>query len=114
MFFDTFKELCENRGVSPKRAVTEMGLSNSLATKWKKTGATPSGETLEKIADYFEVTVDCLLGKSPGDDELKFALWDGDTKDITDEMLDEVKSFARFVKERERKKNVKTVRNSGE
>ena len=114
MFFDTFKELCDSRGIKPKRAVLDMGLSNSLATKWKKTGATPSGDTLDKIANYFNVTVDYLLGKLPTGDELKFAHWDGDARDVTDEMLDEVKAFARFIKEREQKKNEKSLRDSGE
>ena len=62
MFYDAFKLLCEEKGVSPKRAVTEMGLSNSLATKWKNTKAIPKGETLAKIADYFGVSVEYLLG----------------------------------------------------
>lgn len=62
MFFDMFKSLCDQRKVSCKKAAEEMGLSNSITTKWKKTGATPSGDTLSKIAEYFGVTVDYLLG----------------------------------------------------
>jgi transcriptional regulator with XRE-family HTH domain len=61
VFFDKFKLLCDGRGISPKKAVIEIGLSNSLATKWKKTGATPSGDTLSKIAKYFNISVDSLL-----------------------------------------------------
>lgn len=61
MFFDIFAALCAERGISHKRAVTEMGLSNSLATKWKKTGAIPNGETLAKVAAYFGVPVGFLL-----------------------------------------------------
>lgn len=72
MFFDIFKLLCEERGVSPKRAVTEIGLSNSLATKWKKTGATPSGDTLSKIAKYFNISVDSLLPDSTKCEECEF------------------------------------------
>ena len=62
MFFDIYCELCEAKGVSCKKAAVEIGLSNSITTKWKKTGATPSGDTLSKIADYFGVTTDFLLG----------------------------------------------------
>lgn len=62
MFYDKFKLLCERKGVSPKRAVTEMGMSNSLATKWKNTNATPNSETLKKVAEYFDVSVAYLLG----------------------------------------------------
>ena len=61
MFFDIFCSLCETKGVSCKKAATEIGLSNSITTKWKKTGATPSGDTLAKIAEYFGVTADYLL-----------------------------------------------------
>ena len=61
MFFDTFNALCSSKGISCKRAAIEIGLSNSTPTKWKNTGATPNGETLNKIADYFGVTTDYLL-----------------------------------------------------
>lgn len=64
MFFDVFYDLCKKKGVSCKKAAEEIGLSNSITTKWKKTGATPSGDTLEKVAAYFDVTADYLLRKS--------------------------------------------------
>lgn len=61
MFFDIFKGLCDEKGVSCKRAAEDIGLSNSITTKWKKTGATPQGSTLQKIAEYFGVPVSVLL-----------------------------------------------------
>lgn len=76
MFFDIFKLLCEKKGVSPKRATEDIGLSNSITTKWKKTGATPKGDTLQRIADYFGVTTDYLLTG----EEIKKAPTDGDRK----------------------------------
>ena len=63
MFYDRFKALCENKKTTPTRAAIDMGFSNSITTKWKKTGATPDGITLAKIAEYFGITVDELLGK---------------------------------------------------
>ena len=64
MFYDIFKTLCEQKNVSCNRAALEIGLSNATATKWKKTGATPSSDTLKKIASYFNVTSDYLLTMS--------------------------------------------------
>lgn len=61
MFYDVFNSLCVAKGISCKRASMEIGLSNSTAAKWKRTGATPNGDTLNKIADYFGVTTDYLL-----------------------------------------------------
>lgn len=61
MFYDTFKRLCDYKGVSVTKATEEIGLARTIATKWKKTGATPRGETLVKIADYFGVSVSYLM-----------------------------------------------------
>lgn len=109
MFFDIFCDLCNRKGISPNKAAGEIGLSNSITTKWKKTGATPGGDTLHKIAAYFGVTTDYLLGKEKAptvsserkvsDEDIKFALFGGDSE-ITDEMYAEVKQFAAFVKNR--------------
>ena len=63
MFFDIFYELYKQKGISCKKAAEEIGLSNSITTKWKKTGATPGVETLDKVAAYFNVSMDYLLGK---------------------------------------------------
>lgn len=63
MFFDIFQQLCTKKGISCKRAAEEIGLSNSITTKWKKTGATPNSETLQKIASYFGVSIQFLLGQ---------------------------------------------------
>lgn len=62
MFYDLFYDLCTRKGVSPSKACLDMGLSRSLAAKWKNTGATPSSEVILKIADYFNVSADTLLG----------------------------------------------------
>lgn len=39
-----------------------MGLSKSTPTAWKKKGITPQAAQLQKIADYFHVSVDYLCG----------------------------------------------------
>ena len=111
MFFDIFYDLCKKKGVSCKRAADDMGLSNSITTKWKKTGATPSGDTLHRIASYFGVTVDYLLGKENAptdsgermltDAELKFALF-GSCEDVSDDDLADVRRYAAFVRERKK------------
>lgn len=62
MFYDLFCKLCDEKGVSVTKATTDIGLSRTIGTKWKKTGATPNGETLNKISAYFGVSIDYLLG----------------------------------------------------
>jgi transcriptional regulator with XRE-family HTH domain len=51
--------------VSPSKMCTELGLSRSLVTKLKENpDRTINGATAQKIADYFGVSVDCILGSS--------------------------------------------------
>lgn len=63
MFWDRLCELCSNKNIKPNALTKALGLSNATATKWKN-GGIPNGETLLKIADYFDVSVDYLLGRS--------------------------------------------------
>ena len=113
MFYDRFVMLCESRGVSPSRAAIDAGLSKSTVTKWKRSpDARPTGNVIEKLPRYFGVSVAELLGEEGpepqkvSDSDLKFALFGG-SGDITDEMYNEVLSFAAFVKEREAAKKRK-------
>lgn len=63
MFYDTFKLLCESNEKTPSAIAEEIGISKSNVSSWKKRGYTPRSETLKKIADYFRVPVEYLLGE---------------------------------------------------
>lgn len=64
MFFDRFEELCVQKGIKPGRACAEMGVSRSLAAKWKATGTEkPSADVLEKMSIYFGMSIDEILGR---------------------------------------------------
>ena len=62
MFYNIFLRLCANKNVKPNNVTKALGLSNATATDWKK-GSIPRDVTLQKLADYFGVSVDYLLGK---------------------------------------------------
>ena len=63
MFYDRFIQLCKEKGVSPSKAAAEMGMNRSIVTFWKK-GTIPKMDTLNRIATYFDVSVDYLLGRT--------------------------------------------------
>ena len=63
MFYDSYIIWCEKKGVSPTKAALDIGLSCAAPTKRKKSGSTPSGDTMNRLANYFGITVDELLGK---------------------------------------------------
>ena len=112
VFFDSFTRLCGEKDISASRCAMEAGISKSLVTKWKRNQtAVPSSEVLTKLSDYFHIPVSELLGESHtamqhtslptiNRDDLKFALFHGQ-ETVTDAMLDEVLSFARYVAHRE-------------
>lgn len=62
MFWDNFIELCVKNNVKPNPVAKSLGISSGSVTNWKK-GVAPNSTTLKKIADYFGVSVDYLLGK---------------------------------------------------
>lgn len=62
MFSDRFDALCAMKGVRAGKACREMGVSRSLASKWKSEKTEkPSTEVLEKMADYFGLSIEEIL-----------------------------------------------------
>ena len=57
IFWKNFFFLCEDRETKPLRVVTELGIASGSITKWKK-GTIPSAKNLQKLAGYFNVTVE--------------------------------------------------------
>lgn len=68
MFYDTFLQLCNLRNIAPTAAAVEIGFQKSVVTRWKN-GMTPRDANLRKIADYFNVSVDYLLGNEKTTEE---------------------------------------------
>ena len=62
-FWERLNGMCDKHKCKPNTIAKELGLSNATATKWKN-GAIPNGETLAKIADYLDCSVDYLLGRT--------------------------------------------------
>lgn len=55
-----FKQLCKENGVTQKKALADMGLGRNAAQRWAE--GSPSTEALIKIAEYFGITTDEVLG----------------------------------------------------
>ena len=63
MFYERLKLLCEEKGIKLTNLIQELGMSSGNMNKWKN-GVIPKGNTLSKLADYFNVSVDYLIGKT--------------------------------------------------
>lgn len=62
MFWERFIALCEANNVKATNVAKELGISTSNITYYKR-GSVPNGTMLQRMADYFGVSTDYLLGK---------------------------------------------------
>jgi transcriptional regulator with XRE-family HTH domain len=61
LFWNNFLAQCAKKGKSPAVVAEELGFSNSATTCWKN-GSLPRMSSRKKIAEYFGITVDELMG----------------------------------------------------
>nr|DAI19182.1 MAG TPA: Cro/C1-type HTH DNA-binding domain protein [Caudoviricetes sp.] len=111
ILYERLFALCQERGITAYRMCKDTGVQPSVMTDLKMgRRQTVKAETAAKIAAYFGVSVDYLLGneekekptavKAVSDEELKFALF-GDAT-VSDEDFEDVKRFAEFIKNKKK------------
>ncbi|UXH44432.1 helix-turn-helix domain-containing protein [Rossellomorea vietnamensis] len=57
------KQLRERENISQKDFAQKLGVSNVVLSRYEKDERKPDYDMLKKIADYFEVSIDFLLGR---------------------------------------------------
>lgn len=93
--FDRVKELCRKHGITVVQLEEKVGFGRNSMYSWKVNN--PSSDRLEKVADYFNVSIDYLLGRTEEKDIQTIAAHhDGD--EWTDEELEEIERFKEFVR----------------
>lgn len=76
--FDRVKKLAEKQGISIVELEEKLGFGRNSLYSWKK--KTPNGDRLKKVADYFNVSTDYLLGRT--DKEHYYELTEKEKQDI--------------------------------
>lgn len=71
-FSERFKELRLEHDLSQQALATQLGLSKSSVNMYERGEREPGLDTLESIADYFNVDMDYLLGKAPATGRYSF------------------------------------------
>lgn len=106
------QQLLKEQNKTQKNLTDYLGLGKQTFTNWNN-GAKSYIKYIDKIAEYLDVTTDYLLGNSDerkpvntelSADDIKFALFGGDSEYISDERFNDVLSFAKIVAEQERRK----------
>lgn len=103
--YEIFRRLLQENNLTAYKVSKETGVAQATLSDWKTGKSTPKLDKLEKIAAYLNVSVDYLLGKidepkinkEKDDNEIvKFALWQSDASEVDDEMLQDVKEYAKM------------------
>ena len=100
LFYDVFEQLCYENRTSPSKVCVELGLSKTASSFWKRTNGIPKRETLEKIAERFNVSVDYLLGKEkekPAPVQVNRNELFSILAQLTDSELDDLLKYSEFL-----------------
>lgn len=65
---ERIRALANEQGLSLPNLEVKLGLGNGTISRWSKSA--PNTDKLQKVADFFNVSMDYLLGRSEKDDEL--------------------------------------------
>lgn len=82
--YEIFSKLLQKYGVTPYKVSKETGVSQSTLSDWKRGISTPKPDKLQKIADYFGVTVEYFTGEEKNDDPHELTA--KDERDIAKDM----------------------------
>lgn len=65
-FYENYVQLCNQINKSPSAVAIELKIGKPSVTRWKS-GVKPRYATAMKVANYFGVTVEELMGESKGE-----------------------------------------------
>lgn len=95
MFHEKIKELRKEKGVTGEFVANAVGLSESAYRNYERGVREPNFETLSKLADFYDVTTDYLLGRE--DDLLDFLSLSEDDKNLEEKIGAMLLKFYRSV-----------------
>ena len=101
--YDLIEELCMKKGITVTTLCKECKIPRSTMSDYKKGRIKSlSADTLCKIADYFDVSVGYLCGApmTVSDEESLKVLLFGEGVVVTDKMWNEIKEYAKFLKQK--------------
>lgn len=85
MFQDIFRTLRLEKKLSQDKIAEELDVSQSLINNWETNRSTPGPEMLDYIADYFNISVDYLIGRS------KYRNLEFNNSELDNTLIDKIK-----------------------
>ncbi|KAF5071795.1 helix-turn-helix protein [anaerobic digester metagenome] len=83
--YEIFEQLLKERNISAYKIAKETGVTTATLTSWKQGKYTPKQDKLQKIADYFGVSLEYLMTGETNTDETPYYIND-DAREIAEEL----------------------------
>lgn len=80
--YEIFELLLQKHGITAYRVAKDTGVTTATLTNWKNGKYTPKQDKLQKIADYFGVTLDYLMTGREENEKKEVTLTRKDERDI--------------------------------
>lgn len=77
ILYERIKQLCNRHGITITKLESDLGFGNSSIKKWEKVSS-PSVDKIIKVASYFDVSIDYLLGRSDIESSISEIIGDED------------------------------------
>lgn len=106
--FEKIKMLAKNQGISLQKIAEDLGFSTNYLYSLKNKKA-PSAEHIAKIADYFGVSTDYLLGRSENPNHASSDQVNQTTSLNVEELADNVMMFGGRELTEEKKKVIQSI-----
>ena len=89
--YERFEQLLQKHGVTSYKVSKETGVTQTTLSNWKSGRSTPNAKNLQKIADYFGVSLGYLMGteeEEPNavDTEKNLIVLDDDALELLEEL----------------------------
>ena len=108
---ETVERILKERGISKGKFYSESGITSATFSNWKRGVFEPSSEQIKKIENYLGISFEIKEKTATTfasadeiaaniDDSIRFALFG--TTDISDELYEEVKRYAKYALEQEK------------
>ncbi|CAI3242177.1 putative transcriptional regulator [Clostridium neonatale] len=93
MLGDTLKMLREEKNITQSAMAKSLNISPSTIGMWEQNRRSPDGDSLKMLSDFFDVTIDFLLGKTEYRKFNPEKLTDRDKKDIQNDLKNIMDNF---------------------
>lgn len=96
---EKIRSLANKKGMSLPILESELGLGNGTISRWSKSA--PNTDKLSKVADFFDVPMDYLLGREDDDTDEDFLILSRNAKKLSPKQRKQLLAVAKVMFEEE-------------